>query len=30
MTVGPPRFFGSFLEASTVSGSMNALPFNHP
>ena len=28
MAVGPPRFFGSFFEASMMPGSMNVLPFN--
>ncbi len=30
MTVGPPRFFGSFFEASMIPGSMNVFPSNHP
>lgn len=30
MTVGPPRFFGSFFEASVMLGSMNVLLFDHP
>lgn len=29
MTVGLPRFFGSFFEASMMPGSMNVFPFYH-
>lgn len=30
MTVGLPRFFGSFFEVSMMPGSMNVFPFNLP